>query len=224
MLIAVLGIATATNAQDRDWANFGRYEAANAEVTTTPDAVFMGNSITDGWASQRPEFFAEGNYVGRGISGQVTSQMLVRFRPDVLDLAPKAVVILAGTNDIARNDGYISIPNIAGNIFSMAELAKAHKIKVVICSVLPAAFYPWKREIEDVPAKVRELNALLEDWATENGCTYVDYFSEMEDGNGGLPAELAGDGIHPTAKGYEIMESIIKPVLDKVLKVKSKKK
>jgi alpha-L-fucosidase len=227
LIVAVLGMAVTVGAQEffirevpEDWADFGRYEKANGELAVNPDVVFIGNSITDGWVKKSFYFFKDNNYVGRGISGQVTAQMLVRFRADVLDLKPKAVVILAGTNDIAQNKGYISIPNIAGNIFSMAELAKAHKIKVVICSVLPAAVYPWRREIDDVPAKVRELNGLIADWARENGCTYVDYFSAMEDGEGGLPAELAADGIHPTSKGYEMMEGIIKPVLDKILKKK----
>lgn len=219
ILAAIMGMATAVDAQDdvRDWAGFGRYEKANGELTVTPEVVFMGNSITDGWAAKRPEFFEDNDYVGRGISGQVTSQMLVRFRPDVLELAPKVAVILAGTNDIAQNDGYISIPHIAGNIFSMAELAKAAGIEVVICSVLPASHYPWRTDIADVPAKVRELNALLADWAAGNGCTYLDYFSAMDNGEGGLSPELAADGIHPTPEGYAMMEAIVKPVLDEIL-------
>ncbi len=220
--IFVVAVAPKANAQgNRDWANYGRYAESNATLKaqgTRPDAVFMGNSITDGWASQHAEFFAAGNYVGRGISGQVTAQMLARFRADVLELGPRAVVILAGTNDIAQNQGRIAIENIAGNIFSMAELARAHDIEPVICSVLPAAEYPWRKEITDVPDKVRELNALLQEWAANNGCTYVDYFTPMADERGGLPASLAADGIHPTSAGYDRMESIIKPVLDRILK------
>jgi lysophospholipase L1-like esterase len=211
MTAAVITAQTAL-AQDGDWANYGRYAEANAALKaagTRPEAVFMGNSITDGWAGQHPEFFAANNFVGRGIGGQVTAQMLARFRADVIDLAPRKVVILAGTNDIAQNQGFVSIENIAANIISMAELAHAHGIEAVICSVLPAAEYPWRPEITDVPAKVRALNARLRDWAAANGCRYVDYFSAMADGRGGLPKSLAADGIHPTSAGYDQMESII---------------
>jgi lysophospholipase L1-like esterase len=220
LFAAIFAVSLAQAQQQRDWANYGRYAEANVAVKAKdvrPDAVFMGNSITDGWASQHTAFFADNNYVGRGISGQVTAQMLARFRADVLDLNPRAVVILAGTNDIAGNDGFVSIENIAGNIISMAELAKANKIKVVICSILPAAEYPWKKEVTDVPTKVRAVNAILKEWAEANKCTYVDYFSAMADERGGLPTELAGDGIHPTSAGYDLMEGIVKPVLDKVL-------
>ncbi|MDR1671733.1 MAG: SGNH/GDSL hydrolase family protein [Alistipes sp.] len=208
---------TAALAQNTgDWANYGRYADANAALKATgvrPDIVFMGNSITDGWASQHPEFFAGNNFVGRGIGGQVTAQMLARFRADVIDLSPRMVVILAGTNDIAQNQGFVSIENIAANIFSMADLARANGIEVVLCSVLPAAEYPWRPEIADVPSKVRALNALLREWAEANGCRYVDYFSPMADERGGLPKSLAADGIHPTGAGYDMMESIIKPTL-----------
>jgi lysophospholipase L1-like esterase len=217
-MIATLTVAAVAAQEVRDWANFGRYEEANSTLSTAPCAVFMGNSITDSWIDNSPTFFADNNYVDRGISGQVTSQMLARFRPDVLDLQPKVVVILAGINDIARNDGYISIPNIAGNIFSMAELAKMHKIKVVICSVLPASHFPWNTEIANVPAMVVELNGMLKEWADENGCTYLDYHSAMDDGNGGLSAELSGDGVHPTKQGYGVMEHLVKPVIDKIAK------
>ena len=226
ILFAMIFAMTSSFAQgNNDWANYGRYAGANATLKAEgvrPDAVFMGNSITDGWASRHAAFFADNNYVGRGIGGQVTAQMLARFRADVLDLEPRVVVILAGTNDIAHNQGFVAIENIAGNIFSMAELAKARKIKVVICSVLPAAEYPWRKEITDVPAKVRALNSTLREWADKNGCTYVDYFTPMADERGGLPASLADDGIHPTSAGYDMMEGIVKPVLDKILKKRRK--
>jgi lysophospholipase L1-like esterase len=219
--ILAMGLAGVATAQgNHDWANYGRYAEANTELKAggvTPDVVFMGNSITDGWASQHPAFFADNNYTGRGISGQVTAQMLARFRADVIDLGPRAVTILAGTNDIAHNQGFVSIENIAGNIISMAQLATANGITPVICSVLPAAEYPWRREITEVPAKVKALNALLREWAEEHGVVYVDYFSAMADERDGLPASLASDGIHPTSHGYDMMEGIIKPVLDKIL-------
>jgi lysophospholipase L1-like esterase len=225
-LAAIICAAATANAQgDHDWANYGRYAEANAELAaagTRPTVVFMGNSITDGWARQRPEFFAAGGYAGRGISGQVTAQMLARFRADVIDLEPRAVVILAGTNDIAHNQGYVAVENIAANIISMAQLAQANRIRPVICSILPAALYPWRREITDVPAKVKAVNALLKEWAEANRCVYVDYFAEMADERDGLPEELAGDGIHPTPAGYARMERILQPVLDKLLKVKKR--
>jgi lysophospholipase L1-like esterase len=220
-IFAAVTIQSAAAQGDYDWASYGRYSEANTALKTSgvrPDAVFMGNSITDSWASGHTDFFSDNNYVGRGISGQVTAQMLARFRADVIDLRPRAVVILAGTNDIAHNQGFVAIDNIAGNIISMAQLAQANGIEPVICSVLPAAEYPWRREITDVPAKVKALNALLREWAEDNGCVYVDYFSMLADERGGLSAELAADGIHPTPEGYHRMEQIVKPELDKLLK------
>ncbi len=222
-IAAMAATAHDADAQQRnnDWANYGRYAADNARIKTAgsrPDVVFMGNSITDAWPRMQPELFADGSYVGRGISGQVTAQMLARFRADVIDLAPRVVVILAGTNDIAENQGPVAIENIAANIVSMAQLARANGIVPVICSVLPAAEYPWRKEITDVPAKVRALNTLLREWAAANDCTWVDYFTPMADERGGLPSRLAEDGIHPTAAGYARMASIIEPTLDALLK------
>ena len=137
IFLSVVLIATAVcaAAQQKDWANFGRYAEANAAIEQSPDVVFMGNSITDNWARMDPDFFAKNNFVGRGISGQTSSEMLVRFRRDVIDLKPEAVVILSGTNDVAQNNGYISPENTLGNIISMCELAKAHGIKVILCSI-----------------------------------------------------------------------------------------
>jgi lysophospholipase L1-like esterase len=201
----------------RDWAGYGRYAEANAALTARPDAVFMGNSITDAWPRVHPDFFEGGNYVGRGISGQVTAQMLARFRADVIDLKPRAVVILAGTNDIAGNDGYVAVENIAANIISMAQLARANGIRAVICSVLPAAEYPWRREVTEVAAKVRAVNAIVREWAEANGATYVDYHTPLADERGGLAPELAADGIHPTPDGYRRMERILQPILRGVL-------
>lgn len=205
-------------AQGGDWANYGRYAQANAELKGRPEVVFMGNSITEGWARQHPDFFTENNYVGRGISGQVTAQMLARFQNDVIALSPRVVVILAGTNDIALNNGYVSLEHIAQNIRSMAQLAAANGIKPVVCSVLPAAAYGWRPEVTDSAEQVAELNRMLQTMAKANKWPYVDFWSAMNDGNGGLPAELAADGIHPTAKGYDKMEEIIVPVLKKILK------
>ena len=199
----------------QDYANYAKYEKENTIVksqNTIPNAVFMGDSITEGWFNNDPKFFTDNNFVGRGISGQTTSQMLLRFREDVINLKPKKVVILAGTNDIAQNNGPISLDKIFGNIISMAELAKANKIKVVICSVLPAYDYPWRKGLE--PAnKVIALNELLKDYSIKNHISYVDYHTPLKDKDNGLPIELAPDGIHPNKIGYEKMEKILMSIL-----------
>ncbi len=218
LIFAIWLVSPAADAQDKpkDWAQFGRYAEMNETAPKGAKAVFMGNSITDVWAKRRPEFFSENGYIGRGISGQTTSQILVRFRRDVIDLQPLSVVILAGTNDIALNGGYISLENIAGNIASMAELAKVHGIKVIICSVLPAYDYKWRPGLEPAD-KILELNGLLRRYAEMNGCVYVDYHSVMKDERNGLPEKYSTDGVHPTDAGYEIMESIIKPAIENTL-------
>ena len=199
----------------QDYANYAKYDKENTIVKSqnaAPIAVFMGDSITEGWFNNDPKFFTDNNFVGRGISGQTTSQMLLRFREDVINLKPKKVVILAGTNDIAQNNGPISLDKIFGNIISMAELAKANKIKVVICSVLPAYDYPWRKGLE--PAnKVIALNELLKDYTIKNHISYVDYHTPLKDKDNGLPIELAPDGIHPNKIGYEKMEKILMNVL-----------
>ena len=199
--------------QQRDWANYGRYAEANAALTTAPAVVFMGNSITDGWDNAHPEFFTDNNFACRGIGGQVSSQMLCRFRADVIDLRPKAVVILAGTNDIAGNNGPIESEHIAENIVSMAELALAAGIRPIICSVLPAGKYPWRTEIESVPEKIRALNDRLRQYAAERGLTWVDYYSAMDAGDGSMRSEYTRDGVHPTPEGYAVMEAVIRPAL-----------
>lgn len=204
--LAICFSAVALSAQD--WAKFSRYEEANAQVTQKPKAVLMGDSITDGWAKADAAFFTDNNLVGRGISGQTTSQMLVRFRRDVVDLAPKYVLILAGTNDIAKNNGDISLENILGNIISMCEIAKVNKIKPVICSVLPADRYRWRPEV--APAEdIVKLNAMLKAYADKNKIKYIDYHSVLKNENNGLPAEYAPDGVHPTIECYKIMEKMV---------------
>ena len=209
-VVAIL-FAAMTYAQPQigDWAQFGRYHQANSEVTTPPVAVFMGDSITDFWVVADPGFFSSNNFIGRGISGQTTSHMLVRFRRDVIDHHPEYVVILAGTNDIAKNLGEITLENTLGNIISMCELAKANKIKPIICSVLPCDRFFWRPEVTDQAQKIVELNALLKEYAKSAKITYVDYHSAMKNGNDGLPKEYAEDGCHPTKAGYEVMKNII---------------
>lgn len=205
-LFAICVGAVTVSAQD--WAKFSRYEDANAQVTQKPKAVLMGDSITDGWAKADEAFFTENNFVGRGISGQTTSQMLVRFRRDVVDLAPKYVLILAGTNDIAKNNGDITLENILGNIISMCEIAKANKIKPVICSVLPADRYRWRPEVAPAEDIVR-LNAMLKEYADSKKIKFIDYHSVLKNDNNGLPAEYAPDGVHPTIECYKIMEQMV---------------
>lgn len=192
----------------KDWAKFYRYAEMNEAVTVKPRAVFMGDSITDNWAKKDQDFFTDNNFLGRGISGQTTSHMLVRFRKDVLDHNPKYVVILAGTNDIAKNNGEISLDNILGNLMSMCELARAHKIKPILCSVLPAAGYKWRKDIK--PAEIIvELNEMIKEYAQSAKIPYVDYHSVLKDENNGLPLKHAADGVHPNSDCYELMEEII---------------
>lgn len=191
-----------------DWAQFDRYAEANRNVASAPKAVFMGNSITEGWAKKRPDFFATHDFVGRGISGQTSSHMLVRFQADVIALKPKYVVILAGTNDIAQNNGTISQEHIMENIRSMCELAMAHRIKPVLCSVLPAARFSWNPALQ--PAEdIKALNVAIKAYAARKRIPYVDFYSALVDDQGGLPAEYAADGVHPTAEGYAVMENIL---------------
>lgn len=215
MMIGACMLATSSLfAQQNDWANFGRYEAANKSVTKAPEVVLMGNSITEGWWRNDSAFFKTRNYVGRGISGQTSSQMLVRFRNDVINLNPKAVVILAGTNDIAQNNGPITLENVMNNIISMAELAKAHKIKVYLCSVLPAYEFGWRKGLEPAP-KIARLNEMIKEYAAKNKLTYVDYYSKLVDNRGGLPEKYSKDGVHPTEEGYKVMEEILLNALKK---------
>ena len=192
-----------------DWAKFNRYHDANKEVTTSPRVVFMGDSITDFWVDADPDFFTENNFLGRGISGQTTSHMLVRFRRDVIDHHPKYVVILAGTNDVAKNLGEIAPENSLGNIISMCEIARANKIKPIICSILPCNFFFWRPEVKGQEKEIIELNALLKEYAESAKIPYVDYHSAMKDDKDGLPKKYADDGCHPNKTGYEVMKEII---------------
>ena len=209
IIIAAIAILFPVLCQAQDWAKFERYAQQNAQVTVKPKVVFMGDSITEGWAKEDPAFFTDHNFIGRGISGQTTSHMLVRFRRDVIDLDPKYVVILAGTNDIARNNGDISLENALGNIISMCELARANKIKPIICSVLPCNYFFWRPEEKGQEKEIIKLNVLLKEYARSAQVPYVDYHSAMKDENDGLPKKYADDGCHPNRNGYELMEKII---------------
>ena len=200
--------------------NFVHYHWFDGENATVPQGtkgrvVFMGDSITEGWGDKgTPGFFDNDRMVERGISGEVTAQMLLRFRRDVIDLGAKTVVILCGCNDIALNQGDYNEDYTFGNIVSMVELAKAHKIRPIVCSVLPAARFPWRPEVTDSAEKVASLNARLRDYCAKNRVKYVDYFPAMvaEDGFS-LNPDYSNDGIHPTRPGYVVMEEIIRKAL-----------
>ena len=216
VLVSLLLVAVGLFAETKDWAQFERYESKNKALVERPDVVFMGNSITDCWADTVPAFFADNNFVGRGISGQVSSQMLVRFQEDVINLHPKVVVICCGTNDIAQNNGYISLEHILMNIKSMCELARANKIKPIVCSTLPAKGFKWRPEMKPANDIIR-LNEMIKEYAKENKIPYVDYHSALKDEENGLPLKYSKDGVHPNAQGYAVMERVIMPILKKVL-------
>lgn len=211
ILICMIGGLFVTEAQD--WANLNRFREANNKLaparTCDNRVVFMGNSITERWINESPEFFAnDKQYINRGIGGQTTPQMLVRYRQDVLKLWPKVVVILAGVNDIAGNTGPSSIEMIEDNLYSMTELAQLHGIQVVLCSVLPAYDFSWNPGMEPA-SKIVELNRRVKEFAAKKGAVYCDFHSAMADERNGLPKELSGDGVHPNKDGYEIMEPIV---------------
>jgi len=207
--------------ENKDWANLNRFKMENAALPSPPKnekrVVFMGNSITEGWQYIDTNFFKNKQFVNRGISGQTTPQMLLRFRQDVVRIKPYAVVILAGINDIAQNNGYISVEDIFGNIQSMAELAEASGIKVILSSVVPANIIPWNEEIEPADLVI-QLNTMLEKYCKANNYTYVDYYSKMVDGKKGLDRKYSDDGVHPNLAGYKVMETQLQGALVKVLK------
>ena len=227
LLIALLlPLACSQKINSQDWnefANTSRYDKANLELklhtTANNRVVFMGNSITEGWIQMRPEFFNNRDYINRGIGGQTTPQMLLRFRQDVVDLNPKVVVILAGTNDIAGNSGYISLKAIISTIKSMAEIANANGIKVIISSILPAIDYPWKPGL-DPASKIITINKALKTFSEENNFIYLDYYAAMVDDKGGLKVPeytTANDLVHPNKDGYLVMEKLAEIAINKAL-------
>jgi len=205
----------------KDWANLGRYAADNAQIGAPAAgedrAVFMGDSITDAWGRRMGKFFPGKPYINRGISGQTTPQMLIRFRPDVLAHKPKVVVILAGTNDIAGNTGPMSLEQIEGNLQSMAELAKANGIKVVFASVLPICDYIRPQSERRPMEKIKALNVWIQEYARKAGAVYLDYYSAMLDDSGLLKKELTYDGLHPNDAGYAVMEPLAAQAIAKAL-------
>ncbi|WP_230480864.1 SGNH/GDSL hydrolase family protein [Sphingomonas sp. Leaf21] len=188
-----------------DFGWLGRYQAANARVTGPVTVVFMGDSITQGWFDKMPGFFTPGR-VGRGIGGQTTTQMLLRFRQDVIDLKPQVVQIMAGTNDIAGNTGPMTPEQTEANIMSMAELARAHGIRVILASIPPADHFPWRPGL-DTASRIAVLNGWLKDYARRTGATYADYWSALHDGQA-TRASLTYDGVHPNEAGYTAMAPV----------------
>ena len=204
-----------------DWPNLSRYQDENRSVGIPEKGkqrvVFMGDSITEEWSNLYADYFDTEGYINRGIGGQTTPQMLIRFKPDVIDLEPDIVVILAGTNDIAGNTGPSNVKMITDNIFSMAELARAHQIKVVLSSILPVFEYEWAKEIKDVPATIDSVNDELKKYVNDHGLVYLDYFSSMVDERKGLNKDYTYDGVHPNQDGYILMSSLAQKVLSRLI-------
>ena len=215
---------TKVNPEDliqKKWWSGNQFAAENKALKPAlpgkPRIVFMGNSITESWQKFDSVFFSNNAFVNRGISGQTTPQMLLRFREDVIDLQPAVVVILAGINDIAENTGPTTLENIFGNIASMAELARINHIKVVISSVLPAFDFPWRPGIKPAE-KIAALNAMLKSYAAKNNFVYVDYYSSMVDERKGLQTQFTYDGVHPNLAGYKVMEPLVVNAISKAMK------
>jgi lysophospholipase L1-like esterase len=214
----------------QDWPNLARYHDADSSVQAPAKdekrVIFMGDSITDIWAQpQFGGFFPGKPYIDRGISGQTTPQMLIRFRPDVIALQPQVVVILAGTNDLAGNTGPMTVGQIEDNLTSMSELAHANKIRVVLASVLPVSNYGHDRQgqpidmrIKRQPEKILELNAWIKKYAADHGDVYLDYFAATVDDQGLLQKDISEDGLHPNAKGYTIMSPLAEQAIQAALK------
>jgi lysophospholipase L1-like esterase len=222
-LIILFSLFIAISASAQDWPNIKHYAKANSNLPEPAKGekrvVYMGDSITDFWIGNDSTFFKSNGYIDRGISGQTTGQMLLRFREDVINLKPAVVVILAGINDIAENNGPNKLEDVFGNIVSMSELAKANGIKVVLSSVTPAAAFPWRPAI-DPKEKVKALNDMLKDYAAKNKFIYLDYFTAMVDENRGLPKNLSKDGVHPNLEGYKIMEPLAQKAVTQALRSK----
>jgi len=203
-----------------DWAALRKYQQEN-KTLPPPGAgekrvVFLGSSIFERWKTLSPDFFKNRPYLDRGISGQLAPQLLIRFRQDVIDLKPAAVVILAGSNDIAANTGHTTYESIMDNIISMVELAKAHNIAVILCKYLPVSEYPWKKGIEPAQ-KIITLNKLIEAYAQKNKLVVLDYFTPFANTENGQKAELTLDGVHPNGEGYRIMEKVTEAAISKAL-------
>ena len=205
----------------QDWFGFNRYQADNDSIIDSgnyPEVVFMGNSITELWAYYHPDFFSSHNFCGRGISGQVSSQMLVRFTADVIRLHPKAVVIMAGTNDVAHNDYWVAPDKVVENVIAMCSLAKANGIVPIISSIPPCSRFVWREELENVGQTIADINKCLKNYAEANGIVYVDYHSALVDEDLGFLISLSDDGCHPSPDTYLTMENLVLEAIKMALK------
>ena len=220
--LLVAGILSFKNSKAQDWADLAHYRKDNAKIGLPKKGekriVFFGDSITESWAKICPYFFSGKPYINRGISGQTTPQMLLRFRCDVINLKPVAVVILAGTNDIAGNTGPSTLEMIEDNLTSMAELAKANGIKVILSSVLPVYEYPWKRGLHP-SEKIASLNKWIKNYAEKNKLIYLDYYSHLVDERRGLKTKYSKDGVHPNEAGYKVMIPLAEIAIAKALQM-----
>lgn len=204
----------------QDWFGFNRYRADNERILASqdfPEVVFMGNSIVDNWAYFHPDFFRDHHFCGRGISGQTSALMLVRFNADVIELHPKAVVIMAGTNDVAHNDYYVAPWRVFDNIVAMCTLAQAKGIVPIICSIPPCSEFPWRREIEHPGETIVVINQMLKTYAEANGLAYVDFHTAFADEHLGFPATLSEDGCHPNPDTYFRMEEMVLEAIGQVV-------
>ena len=204
----------------QDWFRFNDYQADNERIITSqefPDVVFMGNSITENWAYFHPEFFTSHHYLGRGIGGQTSAHMLVRFQADVIDLHPKAVVIMAGTNDVAHNDFWVAPEKVVDNVIAMCTLAQANGIIPIISSIPPCASFVWRPEIQNAAQTIVGINAALKAYAEANHLKYVDYHAALADENKAFPRSLSEDGCHPNPDTYYQMEEMVVNAINEVL-------
>ena len=222
MMIALLTLSIIGFSQEsRDWFRFNDYKADNERIIASqeyPQVVFLGNSITENWAYFHPEFFTEHNYLGRGIGGQTSAHMLVRFQSDVIDLHPQVVVIMAGTNDVALNDFWVVPDQVVNNVISMCTLAQAYGIIPIISSITPCTGFVWRPEVKDAGQTIVNINKRLKAYAEEHNLIYVDYHSALADENMGFPKSLSDDGCHPNPDTYYLMEGMVMKAIKEALK------
>lgn len=226
LIFPLLLISFYVNAQEKedfrdDWADLRHYQEKNKQLPPPGKdekrVVFLGSSIFELWNDRMPEFWNNKNYINRGISGQISPQLLIRFRQDVIDLKPKAVIILAGSNDLSGSTGHVTNASIMNNVKSMVELAKAHNIKVILCDYVPIYEYPWRKGIAAAPLII-SLNKEIDKYAKENNLTVLDYFTPLKDERNGQKPDQTVDGVHPNKAGYEIMAKVTEEAIRKALK------
>ena len=213
-------VTTQTQANNEDWPNLAYFHNKNislgSPIENEKRIVFMGDSITEEWSNLYPSFFSNRSYINRGIGGQTTPQMLLRFKPDAIDLHPHIIVLLAGINDVAGNTGPSTVKMITDNIFSMAELAMNKDVKIILSSILPANAFPWNDAIENVSSTIISINSLMKDYALSNGIVYLDYYSPMVDENEGLNSDYTEDGVHPNKEGYKVMSGLAEKTISQI--------